>query len=373
MAKSIKIKWELKGRGGINYDDSSQKYFLNEHCGTHYKGDNIQLLKKVFQELPNKIEESYVEENVDENGNITSSKKTKTIDIKSTVKISSNCLRSGIFGENCPNALALYSDSIFLNFITSPDIFVRGYMETVKDGTMFNRKSALSLTDAIETSGAVPYLEVCSRNVKKEKDSNSLFYRENIGDAKYEVKGNIDFKTLQFLSDDELFGRMSFKSEWLEGKHPLMECAFLNHYKRIPYKVGYFTSTKGILTDRWAEHGIKFDDDFIKFMIKKTLKKILNFEMWKTKGFVATDSLKIKLVDNGIKDSFDNEDGWVELTEEIIDNFDFNINDFYDEADIETVTRTRKELEENRKNSKEKKEAKKQTKKSNNNEEVSVS
>ena len=342
MTNSIKIKLKINGQGVVNFDGKEQKYFMNEHCGTKYYGDNVKIAKKTFQFVDNinEVDAEYI----DEDGNVKDKGKKKKVDVESHLKISSNCLRHHIFGNTYPNALALYSDYIFANFITSPQNMVRGYMET-EEGMAYVKKSALTITDAIEQNGVVPYLELNSREIKKEKNSNSLFYTENVGNVSYLAKGNIDLKTLQFMSDDELFGRVSFKPKWLEGENPLLEKVFKNHYGYIPYKEGYFTSTKGVLTERFAEHGIKFNDDFVKFLVKDTLKRILHFGIFNANAFAQTVSLKVKKVENGVLDTFDDENGWEDLTsDEAIDKFDFSINDFFEEVDAETAKMTRKEL-----------------------------
>ena len=359
MINSIKLKVKINGCGVVNYDGNQQRFFTNEHCGTNYYGDNLKLAKKTFEYIDNvnEIDAEYI----DENGNVKNKGKKKKVDVESHLKISSPCLRHYIYGNTYPNALALYSDYIFANFITSPEIMVRGYMET-EEGMAYVKNSALTITDAIEENGAVPYLELNSREIKKEKNSNSLFYTENVGNVSYSAKGNIDLKTLQFMSDDELFGRVSFKPKWLEGKDPLLEKVFKNHYGYIPYKEGYFTSTKGILTERFAEHGIKFNDDFIKFLVKDTLKRILHLNIFKAGAYAQTSSLLVKKVENGVHDTFEDENGWIVLnSDEEIDNFDFEIEDFFEEVDAETAKMTRKDLVE----AKEKVEAKTKKEKKN--------
>ena len=351
MVKSILFKMEMNGCGVVNFDSKEQKFFMNAHCGTSYYHDNIKLAKKAFYRLPEdkviETEMSYV----DDNGNVKNEGKKKVIDMGYKLKISSDCLRNAIFGCNYPNALALYSDEIFANFITSPEILLRGFTELERGGEDNNgyvKASALRISDAIEESGAVPYLELHSKSVKKDKNTNSLFYEEKVGKTKYEVKGYINLKELQFMSDDELFGRLSFKNDWLKSNNPLFETVFKNHYGRVPYKEGYFTSVKGLLTDRFAEHGIKFDNKFIKYLVKFLLKKMMHINISRAGAYAQTSTLKIKFVEDGINDKFDSEDGWITLDDGMIDGLDFVVNDFYTESDEETVKLTGKELKNRR-------------------------
>lgn len=361
--KNVLFRLEMKGRGVVNYDSSEQKWFMNAHCGTKYSNDNLKLAKKAFTKL----------EEVDEEQGDDTSKK-KIVDTKATLKISSNCLRNAIYGSNYPNALALYDDAIFANFVTSPEMLMRGYMETTRNGQSYTKKSPLTITDALETSGAVPYLEVCTKDTKKEKDSNSLFYVETVGDTVYNTVGFIDIKSMRTMSDDDLFGRVSFKSEWLEGDKPLLHKVFENHYGCVPFTEGYYTSTKGILTERFAEHGIKFNDDFILLLVKDTLKRLLNINIRRANAFAETSSLYIKLVTDGTDGGFNNEEGWIKVTSDNIDTLFFTPEDFYEESSVEDVTRTRKELkakhEEWLKEAKKEKKKAKNTKDKNNEEEA---
>lgn len=369
MVKSILFKIDMNGCGVVNFDSTEQKYFMNAHCGTSYHHDNLKLAKKAFYKLPEEqVREIKKSSYIDDNG-VVQEESTKVVDTGYKLKISSDCLRHTIFGNNYPNALALYSEEIFANFVTSPEILLRGFTELERNSennTGYVKTSALKISDAIEESGAVPYLELHSKSTKKEKDSNSLFYEEKVGETKYEVKGYIDLKELQFMSDDELFGRLSFKNDWLTTNNPLLETVFKNHYGRIPYKEGYFTSTKGILTERWAEHGIKFDDDFIKYLVKFLLKKLMHINISRAGAYAQTSLLKIKFVEDGINDRFDSSDGWIDLDDNIINNLDFNINNFYTESDEELIKMTRKELNSRKTEfdikKQQKKEAKKQEK-----------
>lgn len=372
--KNILFRLEMKGRGVVNYDSSEQKWFMNAHCGTKYSNDNLKLAKKAFTKM----------EEVDEEQGDDTSKK-KVVDTKATLKISSNCLRNAIYGSNYPNALALYNDAIFANFVTSPEMLMRGYMVTSRMGQSddikqsYTKKSPLTITDALETSGAVPYLEICTKDSKKEKDSNSLFYVETVGDTVYNTVGFIDIKSMRTMSDDDLFGRVSFKSEWLEGDKPLLHKVFENHYGCVPFTEGYYTSTKGILTERFAEHGIKFNDDFILLLVKDTLKRLLNINIRRANAFAETSSLYIKLVTDGTDGGFNNEEGWIKATSDNIDTLFFTPEDFYEESCVEDVTRTRKELkakyeaqlkEEEEENKPKKKKGAKNTKDKNNEEEA---
>lgn len=331
--KSILFKLNLNGRGVVNFDSNDQKYFTNKHCGTNYKEENLKLAKKAFKKKAN------AETTYDEYGN------EKTTDVEYVLKISRDCLRHAIFSDDYDaiNPGIFYNDLSAAYFISSIPGLVRRYMFTTPKGQAYTAKSPLFVTSALETTGAVPYLEVCSVSTKKEKGINSLYYTEEVGDVKYEVKGGIDLKQMQFVSDDDYLGRVGFKSEWLEGETPLLDIVFKQHYGYVPYKVGCFTSTKNTFVKSIAEHGIRFDNDFIVLLVRETLKRLLGVFIKRAGAYAATSSLEIKFVEDGIRDIFDSEDGWIKITADNVDKIDFEVDDFYEEADADAVAKQREE------------------------------
>lgn len=343
MSKSILFKLSLKGNGVVNYDDENQKYMLGKHCGVDidWSNKNYNLAKKSYSKKEGDDKATY------------------------NLKISSTCLRHSLFEDDYkatnPNISKL--DVCMADFISSVPGLLRGYMFTTRGssdgveggdkGECFILKSPITLTNAEECTGAIPSLEVNSpsgykpvKEEKEDKSSASFYYTENVGDVAYQAKGVIDLKQMQFLSDDLFFGRMAIKNQWLEGDR-LLDKVFMNRYGRIPYTEGFFTSTKGVFGDRIAEHGVKFDDEFVRFLVCEALKRLASISIKRAGAYAETDSLQIKIVDDGTIDKFNSEEGWQEVTPELIEKLskELVIDDFYVNTSDELVMETRKEIE----------------------------
>ena len=343
MTKNIIFKLELSGRGVVNFDDAdNQKYYLKEHCGVDkrsYYNDNIKVAKKVFT----KRTEPIVKTNAD--GEIE-----RTTDIDYKLKISSTCLRHAVFANDAAiqNPKAFLSNPVLAHYATSIHSLLRGYTALSKDISL-TRKGALTLSDAIVTNDAQIFLECHSNLAPKEKNSDkgstSLYYTEQVGDTHYEAFGSISLKELQFLSADPFFGRLMLKPEWLEGNAPLFHRAFESHYGDTSFKTGYYSSSTTTLSKHLAEYGVRLSDDFVKFLVREQLKRLLNIYIGGAESMAYTSKLKVKLVDNGLGANFSNDEGWIEINTENVETFDFDMFNFYDECSEEEVSATMDEIE----------------------------
>lgn len=361
MIKIINFKLELTGRGVVNFDGDEQRNFLNEHCGTKYFNDNYKLAKKVFtKKETSKL--SYVDKNGKEYFDDTDYK----------LKISSTSLRNAIFvnDANVQNPKICIASPILAYFVSSIQGLLRGYTAMEYGDFAITKKGALNCPCAIQKNNAVSYVELHSNSSPKEniegKSSTSLYYTENVGDIEYETKGSISLNDIQFLSCDPFFGRIMFNPQWLEGENPLIDKMFKQHYGATPYKKGYFSSSTATLTNHLGEQGLLFNDDFVIFLIKEQVKRLLNVNIVRAEGYAATTSLKLKFNENGYKPF--NEEGWIEVN---LDNYEQIIDEafaskgmfhFYEEINESDVSMTRSEInklyiekEEEKKNKKSKK------------------
>ena len=341
--KLITFKMELKGRGVVNYDSfDCQKSFLTNHCDverSRYRHNNVKVAKKD----PFKLTEPIVKTDI--NGNII-----RVVDCDYNLKISSDCLKNAIFSDDAQihNTKVYLSNPVLAHYTTSIHKLLRGYASLSTDVPL-TRKSALFISDAIQTSGAQILLECHSNSGPKEKTddegSTSLYYLEQVGHTHYEAEGTIKLKELQFMSADPSFGRMMLKPEWFEGESPLITRAFEAHYGKAPFKIGYFTSSTTTYSKRVAEFGIRLSDDFIKFLVREQLKRLLNMHIIRARGIAYTTNLKVKLVEDGLGANFESNEGWIEINADNVDSFDFDMFDFYDESSEELVSETKGEIE----------------------------
>lgn len=324
--REILFKLNLRGNGIVNFDSVQQKYLLSKYgnWNENYKNDNLKFSKKSFHVSK------------DENG------KDK---LTYNLKIDSTCLRHAVFENDCKisNVKVTMNDELLAYYVSSFVGIARGYMFSVKDKLILTRSSALTICSAEEVSGALPYMEVHSnyctdgttkKEEKVDKKKTSLYYSENVGNVYYETMGAIDLTKLQFMSCDPQFGRVCFKDEWIEGDDSLFAKVFNEHYGKVPYEVGYFNTNTGTYKSELAEYGVKFDEEFVKYLLKNLLVRIATININRATGFANACGLQCKVVTDGFS-TFDDK-GWVNIeNEEDIDTFikEIEINDVYNKCD----------------------------------------
>ena len=363
MIKKIVFKAEFEGQGIVNFDGDEQRIFLNEHCGEKYFNNNYKLAKKVFKKKSTK-EVAYTDKNGKEYVN----------DTDYSLKIGSTCLRNAIFANdsNVTNPRICIASPILAYYISSIQGLLRGYTALEFGNFSITKKSALTCPCAVQTNDSIPYVELQSNSAPKEsgedKSSTSLYYTEKVGNITYETKGFISLQEIQFLSCDPFFGRIMFNPQWLEGENPLIDRMFKQHYGTTPYKKGYFSSSTATLTKHLGEQGLLFNDDFVIFLVKEQIKRLLNVNINRAEGYAVTKSLKIKFVENGFNPF--NEENWVEVN---LENYEVIIDEafaekgmfqYYEEVKEEDVSMSKTEIDKLYKEKAQEKENKKKSKKS---------
>ena len=317
--KSLLFKVKMDGIGTVNFDDSDARWnvksYGNTAAKTPYNNDNIKVAKSEYRQV-----------GTDENGAPL---------YKRTLKISSECLRHAIFEKDydVTNGRIMRNDAFLSSFISSPAALLRGYM-FADDKETIKAKSPVTIGAAIETSGAVITPEVGS--VSGDKSDTSLFYTENTGKTKYEAKGFVNLKQLEFLSCDDFFERRAVKSPWVETENGMLNTAFRQRYGKVPYSLGIYTATANAFTKHIGEYGLHFSADFRKYLLAEFFKRLLSVNITRSGSFARVSEISVKPVYDGLKDTFESNDGWVGLSSEAeIGEFvkSLNIYDFYEECD----------------------------------------
>lgn len=359
-AKTLLFKVKMDGIGTVNFDDSDARYIVSRYgnpaAKKPYSNNNIKVAKSEYRQV-----------GTDENGAPL---------YKRTLKISSECLRHAIFEKDydVTNGRIMRNDAFLSSFISSPAALLRGYMfadnkETIK------AKSPVTIGAAIETSGAVITPEVGS--VSGDKGDTSLFYTENTGRTKYETKGFVNLKQLEFLSCDKFFERRAVKSPWVETENGLLNVAFKQRYGKVPYSLGIYTATANAFTKHIGERGLHFSIDFRKYLIVEFFKRLLSVNITRSGSFARVSEISVKPVYDGLKDTFESNDGWVGLSSETeIEEFmeSLDIYDFYEECDNDAkavmdelrILEEKKEKEEKDKKNNNKKKSESKTEEANN-------
>ncbi len=321
--KNILFKMEMNGHGVVNYDSNDQKYVLKD---THLRNvgghSNVSYAKKNLYK--------------DDEGKITYK-----------LKISSDALKNNMFRHDViaqtPNIA--HHDALLYSYIASPLSLVRGYLFANKPETV-KRKGAITLSSAEQTCNAMSKIEVFSRSGEKvvqnedsDKNDTTYYQKETIGNIKYEAMGNIDLMTLQFISCDSVFDRYSFNPD----KYHLYKQFLAQKLSGFNSELGYHQMKNTSI--EIPEYGVLLSEENVVQLVKDSLKKVFNINIKKKDAFATVETLKVKLVEKPAEDTFNNEDGWIEIkSEEDIDNLDFDPYMFYELIDIEVAKIKRQEI-----------------------------
>lgn len=319
-AKSILFKVKLKGSGVVNYDDYSQRFMFNKTKeGQKFMShDNVKLAKKEF---------FYIGE-----------------ELNYRLKISSACLSKAIFENEHPfqNPNVKLYDNVYLPYLADPTTIFKGYMFAgEKEEVSDKRKSSYTITDVVQTSSNISFIDTCSRSGGKSSDETksdtSFFYVENIGETEYSAKGVIDLEQLQFISLDQLNDRMAFHPD----KFPVYS-KFLKQNFGKEYSAKYYTGVQNI--NKIPEYGILLDNTAILKMVNIFFTNLINAKIRRKNAFVEVVDVEYKIVENPLTDSFSSEEGWSSF--KMNDKLDFESQIFYVEEDFEKSEKMKQEIAE---------------------------
>ena len=308
--KSIKFNVTLSGKGIVQTDSKEQKYLYNK-CKdiTIAKNENNTFAKANFY-------------------------KNNEGEISRKVKISSDGLRHAIHidGHNI-HVQNVDNDKMWVDFIASVDSFLRGYMKPIGE----KKKSVYSISSAEISNNAIPFMDVHSKS--GERDENSLFFRENIGDTVYNAEGFININELRFISTCDVYNRRAVKDDDVEK----FIKTFSENLGSVVPNEGYFNVKNS--SYKIPERGIVLSDDNCKILVKSLFTKIANIMICKScGGFAKTDKIEIQLFD-----SYDSEPNHITIYEKgkynwaFLDSIAFNNN--YEESSFEVYSESMKEID----------------------------
>ena len=320
--KTILFRYELNGRGIVNYDETSlQKKLIN-------KFDYLSHLRHHAN-------------------NITYAKK-ELLDDDYKIKISSNSLRKALFEKyiiaHTPEVSL--DDTLLFSTLATPVSLLRGYMFLSKKNENLKRKGAISITDAIQTNTAKSKLEVFVRSGKKEtKDveldtsDNTFFVKETVGDITYGGRGFLDLRTLQFVPCDDIFDRFQFNPDRYQMFKKFLKLNLPNFDNDLGYYM-YNTSSY-----RLPERGLFLTNEQVLFLTKEFFKLLVSLEMRKSNGFAEISKIEYKLVTTPSIETFNDNNGWIELrNHNDVESIDFSMHEFYSLVDNKEALDVRENL-----------------------------
>lgn len=346
--KGIALDAHFRGVGCVNYDSKEQASFIrfntNLYSGDALKHNNVVLAKKQFYTA-----------GISENGKTMYTFK---------YKVSSDCLKSDIFKDTVPyqNPSIANLDCVLYNAIANPGMLTRGYMFTSQVGNTLRKKSALTLTDAVEIGPERTSfnLDIHSRSgQKKEKENendpgdNSMFYRETVGELDYKADGGIDLEELQFVPADVMYDRMAVELDGGEKQKIYFDALRRNLVNFEPEVKPYYIPNTYV-EDNCPEQGVLLNKESVDFLVKRLLKRILSVNIVRRDAYFKSSGLKVSIITDEGKFTEN-------ITLDNIDDFYFEYSQKYFEADKEKYTKIMadaKIVEEAKKNKKEAKKKK---------------
>jgi len=324
--KNVLIKLELDGVGVVNMDSNSQKWVLRK---THLNNlnDNVSFAKKVFTENNNPDDKS---------------------DVDYKLKMSDDCILNNVFRYDyiAPTPNIIHHPALLYANIASPVSILRGYLYPSPNETL-RRKGSLKLTAAIQTCDAKSMLETFSRSGEKksndgsdDKKDTTFFSKETVGEIRYEVKGNIDLMSLQFLPCDAIFDRYQLNPDYFNLYKTFLQKKMPNFNSEL----GYFQLKNSSI--EIPEYGVMLSEENVNFLVKEALKRLLTVNIVRKGAYANTTSLKIKLVTDPISDTFNNDSNWIDIrTQNDIDVLKLDVHEFYELVDIEKAKEFRNDFQ----------------------------
>jgi len=342
--KTLRFKGTLEGSGIVNYEgNGTYQYRTNssEAFGFGMKdllNDNVSLAKHLFEKK--KIKNHKGEE-------------VEVIDGK--IIISSNALRHYIFEGSMPfvNRNAHTSDEYLASLVAHPMYLVRGYLftaesakkgaedETKKDeapkrgrkakggaltktNATIKRGRTLSITHAVQSNKTIPTLGVATNTGSR--NSNSLFFKETVGDITYEFKGSINLKNLMFIEMTDENDSLSLHADHAQ--------TFIDSFKEYTGlqiaedQIGYYY-TQG-QAEKIQRYGILLNKEQINYLIKYTFKEMAKVNIDKCGGYATISSLEYLPVTNPCMLSQTYNGDFIHVTSfDDIDALDFDYEEWY--------------------------------------------
>jgi hypothetical protein len=182
-------------------------------------------------------------------------------------KLSGDWIRHQLFLDSTPrnNSNVTLSDVTLIESIAHPDSIIRGYMFADKSGTI-KRKSGVDVSDAELSNGAIPTLDI--QSTSGARNDNSMFYRENIGEAEWKFKLVINLNELKFISMSDIYDRRAVKKEFEDAYVKRLN----EFFETTDIAPNYYYTSGG--TNNIPEYGILLSDEQTRQLVNRILKNI---------------------------------------------------------------------------------------------------
>lgn len=276
--KYIDINVTLRGRGILNFDSIDQFKMYNKWRASNelekiQSHKNLKFAKANYYDVDDKTKPG-----------------GKTI--VRIPKLSGDWIRHQLFAESTPrnNSNATLSKDTLITAIAHPDSIIRGYMFADKQETI-KRKSGIAVTDAELSNNAVPTLDI--QSTSGARTVNSMFYRENIGDAEWKFNVVINLNELKFISMSDIYDRRAVPKDLEEAYVKKLN----EYFKTNDIIPDYYAIAGG--TNKIPERGILLSDDQTLILVNRILKNIISIHHGSScTGHAWFKSMQIAFISN---------------------------------------------------------------------------
>jgi len=209
-----------------------------------------------------------------------------------------------------------------VEFLTDIGSIERGFVSTQGDFSGFKKKSAYAITDALEVSGATPFLGIHGNSQPKtkkeaddEKGGTSLFSREQVGETEYKAKLFIDIDEARFLSSSRWHDRQAFNASIDAEYHSKLKANFDKVFNKLNKKYNFGFTLPELPATAWytrngdvsakAEQGILLPAEYVVVLIYDILDKYSR--IWWTKsqsGYLKSHSVEVAAVSGLEEENF---------------------------------------------------------------------
>ena len=303
--KRIKVEFDIEGKNIVNFD-SNQKQLMGALKGTKKGG----------------MDHLY-----DSNGRTNTKYAKKNIyvmldNIRYLVKVSSALIRKMVFEP--------FSVSSSLEFVRSEELMysyicsVTGLMRGFLFPDLGLKRKGITITDAEQISEGLSKLEIGTRSGDKKVKvddgvgDTTLFNAENVGDIKYRGLMILDMRELQTLSGDGLNGNKAFVADkYEEFIKPKLDSLFPTEVP-APNFHSLIKSPFNV-----PEYSIMLTNDNMNFLVRETLKNLLNMCVTRSNAYAEIDSVRVRL------EGFGEKGEWVDINMSNVESFSFDMAEFY--------------------------------------------
>jgi cation transport regulator ChaB len=293
--KSILFKGVIVSSGIVNFDGKDAKWLIKKakpDFRNQLSHDNAKVAKH-----------SITQDGVDKDGNPI---------LKAVLKISKDCIRQSIFKNDQPfhNPGIVHAPKQLIALLSSVAGLLRGYMFA---DVGIKRKSAIYISDAVQTSNNVSTIDIGTQNSPKETKVDAdadagltMHFKESIGGlVTYEFEGAIDLDALQFISLSQVHDRLAVDTNNVDAYVEGLKATLGNG---VTNKAFYIKNTA---VGGLPEEGILLNSDQVKVLVEEFFKRLLDLEITRGAcGRAWLDSLEIMPKQSGL----DNRN-WIPITE----------------------------------------------------------